>query len=356
MVSFFTLGSRASRACFAAFVGFAFAACPSEPQPNDRGVVSPLDVASETILERVPCTQDADCFVLGARPCERALCGSDGHCEWDPDPDGSPCSTGNGCIVGQVCKQGSCDGGEPKPPCTGQECGVDACGNACGTCSGAFTCEEGQCAAVLCNGITWQGCCTGDGTVQWCDDGMLSKIVCPEGMLPERKHCGWDGAKGLYDCGQEEASEPSGSYAYLCPDAECPPDPCAGMNCGYACGQLCGECGALEVCADGTCIDAPNEPDVHASDVNEDDTSSDATDDVPFNDLNVDSEGPNDDTMVEEDSVDDSIAEDIETDVEDAPDVGTDASPLDVEDGASDAAASDIGDASGIEDGGDGSE
>ncbi|GMV39917.1 MAG: hypothetical protein AMXMBFR64_16330 [Myxococcales bacterium] len=98
-----------------------------------------------------------------------------------------------------------------------------------------------------CGDLTTEGCCDGDD-VRFCDGGVVGRLSCKDG-------CGWDGAKGWYDCGQSGA-DPSGDHPLSCPGG-CVAA-CAGKACGDdGCGGSCGSCSAGEACSDGACTGDP---------------------------------------------------------------------------------------------------
>ena len=292
------------------------AGCPSEPTVVDGSAVPIFDATIVDDQGAIICVTDEDCYAMGASPCRSAECGSDKVCVWRPSSDGTPCSTGNACVVGQTCSDGNCQGGAPKPPCTNLSCGFDACGNACGSCDPGFGCEQGVCSPVLCQGIEWQGCCTATGTVRWCDDGELLEVACPEGEASDRQACGWDISKGHYDCGADGPSDPGGTYPYLCPGENCPPEPCGDKQCGFACGQSCGECPADASCDNGVCVVSPPESDVLESDS--------LTQDAQSGDSIADSNGPSSDSGPE-----DTESADAETGLKDTSDTNDNDEPID---------------------------
>lgn len=99
-----------------------------------------------------------------------------------------------------------------------------------------------------CGDIDYTGCCNGD-TLQWCEQGVLKTINC--GQNPK---CGWDGAKGFYNCATNGQADPSGQYPLQCGGgATCQPD-CAGKKCGNdGCGGLCGMCAPGQSCVNYQC-------------------------------------------------------------------------------------------------------
>ena len=179
---------------------------------------------------------------------------------WDggpsfPDPSGasmeldlavySAAANDNGgswCVA--VTPFGAGDLGTPGAPsdCDTSECGdglcngVETCSTCeadCGACAGETHCTDGvdddgdgftdcadfdcdddlACGSVACGGVTFEGCCTADATLVWCDGGQLQSGSCGSAG------CGWTPVVG-YDCGYDGA-DPSGQFPYLCPGAGC---------------------------------------------------------------------------------------------------------------------------------------
>ena len=69
-----------------------------------------------------------------------------------------------------------------------------------------------------CNGVSWEGQCTEDGKVQWCEDGVLQEIDCAgDGTV-----CGYDEELQFFDClpGSDdpdpEPSSPSMDFSCTC--------------------------------------------------------------------------------------------------------------------------------------------
>ncbi|MGM0574707.1 MAG: hypothetical protein ACQEXJ_07355 [Myxococcota bacterium] len=213
------------------------------------------DATEDTTLEPTPCTTDDQCDGLATGACRGAVCGNDGVCVIGDLPDGTPCDT-DVCLQEQACADGACGGGAPTPAqCDGRECGEDGCGNSCGTCSGEETCNEaGQCTtggdpAWSCDELSFEGCCTDQGAVVWCEEGQVQQLEC----FADGGTCGWNGEEGFFDCAAEEMGDPGGSVPYLCPGEACS-ESCAERECGYACGEACGTCGEGQVCDAGQCV------------------------------------------------------------------------------------------------------
>jgi hypothetical protein len=199
------------------------------------------------------CDVDDKCQGLVKDPCAVARCDAASKtCVLDSQANGTPCSTGDACVVGQACRDGACQDGDPAPPCTGVVCGTDPCGNICPLCANGAECVDGQCELVSCEGLSWQGCCTADGRVRWCDEGQANELAC-QGETPVAT-CGWVANQGLYNCNTQGQASPDEMLPYLCPGESCPPNPCQGRSCGFACGQNCGSCAVDEMCTpSGTC-------------------------------------------------------------------------------------------------------
>jgi hypothetical protein len=324
-------------------------ACPAPPAERDGQALVVFDVHVEDLAVDLSCEVDEDCYVLGSSACKIARCGKEGMCVFDDEADGSPCTTGDACLLGQTCSAGVCGDGAAKPPCTQSKCGVDSCGNDCGKCGNGFACEAGNCVAVLCDGIDWKGCCTGTNGVRWCDDGQLLEVPCAASESVAKRACGWDVSKGHFDCTAEGSPSPD-VPVYLCPGSECPPEPCAGMQCGFSCGQDCGSCAEGWACELGACVEQPIEPDV--ADVideelpsEEDGAGSDPSD-------TGDSEGPDEDAGEDDvfadvntpaDTDDDAEEQDVEV-AEDADMDVFDVNNTDTDNAADGADSSDAGD------------
>ncbi len=120
-----------------------------------------------------------------------------------------------GCANG-VCA--TCDA-----PCE-TECGLNACGQSCGTCSAGESCVDGACACVL-----------------------TAEVVCCDGGL-----CSLDSCGGV--------SDPIVACDNGCSDGACLPcvPSCDASACGPdGCGGSCGACQPGASCSDGACICQP---------------------------------------------------------------------------------------------------
>lgn len=98
-----------------------------------------------------------------------------------------------------------------------------------------------QCAAGAqvmdkCSGYTFEGCCTEDGKVRWCENGVTCEIDCAN-LNPE---CGWNNDAGFYDCANLPGQDPTCNNPYSCIKGGCLPTTTKGC-----CNCPCQEC----VCA-----------------------------------------------------------------------------------------------------------
>ncbi len=128
--------------------------------------------------------------------------------------------------------------------CDNKECGDDACGGSCGTCSGDKVCNSGICSAPggggECGDISYEGICEGN-TLKYCSLDTLQVVNC--GALG--KNCGWNSDFNFNAC-----KTPA--------EGECVPNCLLGENdnkeCGDdGCGNLCGICAGGESCNAGKC-------------------------------------------------------------------------------------------------------
>lgn len=152
------------------------------------------------------------------------------------------------CSAGQYCDGTQCQACS----CQGKQCGQDPCGQSCGECTGDDTCDEasGQCVGNACGEVTFEGCCTGEGNLRFCDEGTLRTFGCGK-----KGTCGWRDNDFGFDCTTDGALPPAGTD-FLCPGETCATDPpCADRECGNSCGVVCGSCAEGEFCDDftGTC-------------------------------------------------------------------------------------------------------
>ena len=127
-------------------------------------------------------------------------------------------------------------------------------------------CSPGSKVADDCFGITFEGCCTDDKAVRWCEGGVLCEISCAN-----KPACGWKSGAGVYDCAAIPQSDPTCENPYSClvggcaPAYEdegccdCPCQPCVCSKDPYCCQvswdpvcvkkcRECGGCGSTDGC------------------------------------------------------------------------------------------------------------
>lgn len=120
-------------------------------------------------------------------------------------------------------------------------------------------CKVGTLVAQDCASVPWEGCCDGAGALYFCEAGsLLCKLDCA-GLVYPSNTCGWHaGQPGYYDCGGE-GGDPSGEFAYGCPQTEVPvdvvsqdlaPAKCLGIPTGGCC-----EGAVLQWCENGVVRD-----------------------------------------------------------------------------------------------------
>lgn len=71
--------------------------------------------------------------------------------------------------------------------------------------------------SAQCQGVPFAGCCLGT-SLWWCDWNGLHEMDCSDNP-PPYDACGWNSAKGYYDCGGV-GMDPSGAYGQYCPNIE----------------------------------------------------------------------------------------------------------------------------------------
>jgi len=191
------------------------------------------------------------------------------------------CEADADCAAGQKCVEGFCAAG-CTPACTDKQCGDDGCGGTCGTCDAGKVCNAGKCEDAVnpwpteckglnepsgddCLGTTYEGCCSADGRLYFCDAGKLFCLDCTQ-----NPSCSWSADAGFYDCGGDGSAEPTGQFPYDCvvcdPACEagfkcvggecvvCEPN-CTGKACGDdGCGGSCGTCEGDLQCIGGQCV------------------------------------------------------------------------------------------------------
>jgi len=208
------------------------------------------------------CKVDTDCIGAALTSCQVAVCNkTSGTCESTASADGTTCTTSNACLSGESCTAGVCAGGTVvAADCGARECGKDACNNSCGACTGSDVCNAaGTCEvnAADCGDIQFEGCCTGDSQVKYCDEGELVVLDCPSND-PGSQNCTWFDGSG-FDCGAQASGDSSGEFPYLCTGETACTETCGARECGFACGQACGSgCTGDNVCnAEGACVENP---------------------------------------------------------------------------------------------------
>ncbi len=186
--------------------------CPSS-EPSSTSLFDLADVVAETDASDPECANDDACQPESADPCRTWTCEA-GSCKVEDRPDGEACD-GDRAWLGQACAAGVCAGGTAR-----YECDV----------------------------IAFEGCCTPEGDLFFCDDDALTWHGCNGGG------CGWDDQGELYDCDRPSAASDDPDVPYLCPEETCE-TPCAGLSCGTDCGVDCGTCAdGTETCEAGQCV------------------------------------------------------------------------------------------------------
>jgi MYXO-CTERM domain-containing protein len=248
--------------------------CGEDGCGGSCGVCSPYE-----LCQAGECSFNGGCQPLavpgcGQCACESCTCALDPYCctgKWDAlcvARCGSQCG---GCGTKVECGDGLCNGGEDCSNCI-TDCGI--CSPSCGPITSVGCCAEttllacqngtlaitncltdgsGSCGwdpveeqygcggvgadpagnhsllcpappiedvveeIVLpeaCNGLSFIGCCD-DSFLRWCDSGGLHSLDCGSNLAPYDQ-CGWNLAKGYYDCGGE-GGDPSGAASPFCP-------------------------------------------------------------------------------------------------------------------------------------------
>lgn len=106
-------------------------------------------------------------------------------------------------------------------------------------------CSVGTKVADSCGGLSYEGCCQPDGTLQWCEGGVVCAISCSQNSDPAYQKCGWSPSAGFYDCGSSSSPDPSCTHPYDCP-GNCVP--CGTVTYEGCCNGLVAtwcECGCL---------------------------------------------------------------------------------------------------------------
>jgi len=99
---------------------------------------------------------------------------------------------------------------------------------------------------LSCENVTFQGCCTPNNEVFWCEKDTLFTVTCGVGG----GSCGWNDDQNWYDCRSTGLAEPAGDHPYLCSTESCD-NPCQEQACGTHCGQDCGDCDDGLFCSTG---------------------------------------------------------------------------------------------------------
>ena len=210
------------------------------------------------------CTDNWDLFCAAA--CEKE-CGADcSGCPPDPSCGvvecGKYCGIDCGkCPQGQLCHEYACCA----PSCVDKECGTDGCGGSCGTCSGTDECSAiGQCVscAPKCKGKA----CGDDGCGGSCGsckgDTVCSSGACVSGLCASLCGSGYpEGCGNKCECYCDnqcfEYGDCCEAVCESCPDfGDCCTPSCGDQQCGPdGCGGSCGQCGKLQDCIKGQCVD-----------------------------------------------------------------------------------------------------
>ena len=205
----------------------------------------------------------------GQSICEQAICGADGKCAINV-LDGAPCSDGNACTLGDVCKGSACVPGnavncEDGNPCTLDSCkGSAGCVNAAQTgmaCNDGNACTSGDACSstAACLGKTPVPCgdgnaCTADSChpIQGCKSvPMPANTDCSDGdVCTKGDACGDGACKG---------KAPELPAAPPCWKSVCHPQtaavtqiPLTGTGCGDGL-----ECTKNDTCVGGKCVGQP---------------------------------------------------------------------------------------------------
>lgn len=169
------------------------------------------------------CTADQDCAFIGSGPCDRVIC----------HPELGLCQ-----VVGRPAD------------CGERVCGEDPCGHACGACPAGEICSlAGSCIVDgPCGLIGDAGCCTAAGDLLRCDGGELQGGQCGANV------CGWESQHRKYACTGFATASGQPALPHLCPGETCEAV-CATRECGWDCGEACGQCPAGSVCSrTGACL------------------------------------------------------------------------------------------------------
>lgn len=115
-----------------------------------------------------------------------------------------------------------------------------------------------------CQDVPFPGCCSGK-SLWWCDWSGLHEVDCGTNP-PPYDTCGWNSAKGYYDCGGV-GMDPGGTYGQFCPniDSDVTQDSTVTPTCKVGelvatqCGDVtskgcCSDSGSLYYCQDGKAL------------------------------------------------------------------------------------------------------
>jgi hypothetical protein len=243
------------------------------------GVDNDCDTLTDTADPNcIPCTGDTDC--ADGNECTSDSCGAGGICRNDPLTDGTVCNDGQYCNVDETCVAGACSGGAPRDcSAAGGVCNVGRCNETTDSCvpapiadgsvcsDGLFctlgeTCAGGECGggdARDCSALTDQcnvgicdeasGACVAqpatDGTT--CDDGLFctSGDSCQSGLCTGGAPVNCSALTNQCNVG---TCDESGDACFAVPVAE-------GTSCsdGLACNV--GEACAAGACTGGAALD-----------------------------------------------------------------------------------------------------
>jgi len=85
-------------------------------------------------------------------------------------------------------------------------------------------CTNGVLVATDCQGIEWEGCCSDDGALLFCEKGQKLCLMDCTLLLEPLNTCGWQQEGGGYfDCGGK-GSDPLGVHPVQCPPVEIDPE------------------------------------------------------------------------------------------------------------------------------------
>ena len=201
----------------------------------------------------------AGVHVISCAPCP-AECGGSAVCSETCAGLCGTCQAGQKCLDSGVCYA---------PECGLKECGKDANGFSCGTCTDPEVCVEelGACQAPPtgcspkiapgCDGCECQSCvCAKYPTC--CTDhwDVFCATACTEECGMDCSPCAAGGTCEGVECGNYCGSDCGSCGAgAVCLDNHCCAQQCAGKQCGTdGCGGVCGSCAPFDECVDGQCV------------------------------------------------------------------------------------------------------